>query len=198
VGLSYTKSLGGNVYKMKKLLILCLSIFVLSAFAGCSSNVDTVSGTVNNVINTEGTNLSNTDVNAENTTATGTSSTESDNMAGRNDAYQSKQEFLDSADGHSFQIAAYKFAKAFFEKNEKVLRSYLADPDKNFEEYSLDYDFQNVEFMILKLNADDIKEDSVSAQYEFKLDSEDSYTYLQLSIKKVDGQWKIEWYGLEK
>lgn len=59
-------------------------------------------------------------------------------------------------------------------------------------------DFANVEFMILKLDSKNIKKDSVSAQYEFKLDSEDSYTYLQLSMKKENDQWKIESYGLEK
>ena len=113
-------------------------------------------------------------------------------------AYQSKQEFLDSSDGHAFQIAAYKFAKAFFNKDTDILKSYLTDPDNTLKEYPFDYGFNDVEFMILKLSPGAIRKDSVTAEYEFKLNSEDSYTYLYLDMIKMKDQWKIESYGLEK
>lgn len=183
---------------MKNLFLLCLSVIVLFAFAGCSSSVDSSSNPVSTTVNTASTNSDNSDPKAESTIVPSTSSAGTENKTNQNVTYQSKQEFLDSNEGHSFQVAAYKFAKAFFEKNARVMKSYLLDPDKGFQEYNLDYGFINVEFMILELNPSDIKKDSVSAQYEFKQDSEDSYTYLQLSMKKVNNQWKIESYGLEK
>lgn len=183
---------------MKNSFLLCLSVSMLFVFAGCSSSVDSGSSTVAATTNTTSTNPDNSDPKAENTTTPSISNAGIESKTNQNAIYRSKQEFLDSNEGHSFQIAAYKFAKAFFEKNTKVMKSYLFDPDKGFQEYKLDYGFINVEFMILKLNSNDIKKDSVSAQYEFKLDSEDSYTYLQLSMKKVNDQWKIESYGLEK
>lgn len=183
---------------MKNLFLICLSIIILFAFAGCSSSVDSSSNPVAATINTASTNLANSGPKAESTPVPGISSAGIENKTNLNAAYQSKQEFLDSNEGHSFQIAAYKFAKAFFEKNTKVMKSYLIDPDKGFNEYNLGYGFINVEFMILKLNPNEIKKDAVSAQYEFKLDSEDSYTYLQLSMKKINDQWKTESYGLEK
>lgn len=183
---------------MKRLFLICLSIILLLAFAGCSSNVDSSTDPAITSMNTASPNHSNSGINTGNTTASSISGEDTENKINRDDTYQSKQDFFDSKEGYSFQIAAYKFAKAFFEKNTKAMKSYLIDPDKGFIEYSLSYSFTNVEFMILKLNPMDIKKDSVSAQYEFKLDSEDSYTYLQLSMKKVDDYWKIESYGLEK
>lgn len=182
---------------MKKLFILCVSIIVLS-FTGCSTSVDSGSSPTATAANIESTNSSNLGDNAGNTAAPSISSTETENKTNQKTAEQSKQEFLDSSDGHSFQITAYRFAKAFFEKDTKVIKSYLINPEKGFNEYSLGYSFKNVEFMILKLNSGDIKKDSVSAQYEFKTDSEDNYTYLQLSLKKVNDKWKIDSYGLEK
>ena len=178
---------------MKKLLILCISIIALFTFAGCSSNVDTGSSPAAASIG--GANSSDK---AGNTANPIVSSVGTESKTNSNAAEQSKQEFLDSGDGHSFQIAAYRFAKAFFEKDMKVMKSYLIDPEKGFKEYKLGYSFNNVEFMILKLNANDIRKDSVSAQYEFKPDNEESYTYLQLSMKKVNDQWKVDSYGLEK
>lgn len=170
---------------------------MLFAFTGCSSSNNSSSNQVTATI--KNVSQANSGTNAEGVTAPSAPSVGPENETTQNAAaYQSKQEFLDSSEGQSFQIAAYKFAKAFFENNERVIRGYLIDPDKDFHQHNQNYSFTNVEFMIIKLDSKDIKNDSVSAQYEFKLDNEDSYTYLQLSMKKVSDQWKIESYGLEK
>lgn len=171
---------------------------VLFTFTGCSPSIDNSSNPVTTTISPASTNPDNSDMNAGSITVPSIPSAGVENETSQNTSYHSKQEFLDSSEGHSFQITAYKFAKAFFENNERVIKSYLIDPDKGFHKNDQNYDFANVEFMILKLDSKDIKKDSVSAQYEFKLDSEDSYTYLQLSMKKENDQWKIESYGLEK
>ncbi len=107
--------------------------------------------------------------------------------------------------GHSSSAAAEpwkpvsrSFAEALFKGNTEVMKSYLLDPDKVFDDYNLSNSFSDVESITLKYNLDDIKSDSVSVQYEFSFDGEDSNTYLQLKMKKIDDVWKIEWYGLEK
>lgn len=97
-----------------------------------------------------------------------------------------------------WELISRAFAEAFFEKNTEVIKSYLLVPDKGFHEYNLGNGLSNVESMKLKFDPNEIKSDSVSAQYEFKFDGDDSYTYLQLSMKKVNDVWKIESYGLEK
>ena len=173
---------------------------MLFTFAGCSSdNKNSSTNPVTTIINIESTSPTISGTKAGSAFVPGVSSTKTENETNQNAAtYQSKQEFLDSNEGHSFQITAYKFAKAFFENNKRVIKSYLMDPDKGFHQHGQNYNFTNVEFMIIKLDSKDIKEDTVSAQYEFKLDSEDSYTYLELNMKKVNDQWKIESYVLEK
>jgi hypothetical protein len=97
-----------------------------------------------------------------------------------------------------WELISKAFAEAFFEKNTEIMKSYLVDPDKDFYEPILEYSFSDVESMKLKFNPDNIKSDSASAQYEFKFDGDDSYTYLQLNMKKVYDVWKVEFYGLEK
>ncbi len=97
-----------------------------------------------------------------------------------------------------WELISRAFAGAFFEKNTEIMKSYLVDPDKDFYEPILEYSFSDVESMRLKFNPGNIKSDSVSAQYEFKFDGDDSYTYLQLNMKKVNDVWKVEFYGLEK
>jgi hypothetical protein len=97
-----------------------------------------------------------------------------------------------------WELISRAFAEAFFEKNTEVMKSYLIDPDKGFHEHNSGNVLSDVESMKLKFSPNDIKSDSVSAQYEFKFDGDDSYTYLQISMKKVNDVWKIESYGLEK
>jgi beta-lactamase regulating signal transducer with metallopeptidase domain len=103
-----------------------------------------------------------------------------------------------SATIESWELISRAFAEALFEKNTEVMKSYLLDPDKGFHEYNSGNVLSDVESMKLKFSPDDIKSDLVSAQYEFTFDGDDSYTYLQISMKKVNDVWKIESYGLEK
>lgn len=121
-----------------------------------------------------------------------------DSLGERLEKYSEYAIFNSSEEGQAFQLAAYNFAKAFFSKNTEVLKSYLLNPDKDFHECDLNYDFEDIKHLRLKFDPDDVKDGSASAQYEFIPNGEDSYTYLQLNMKKVNNAWKIEFYGLEK
>jgi hypothetical protein len=100
--------------------------------------------------------------------------------------------------GQAFQAAADKFAKAFFNGDANTVKSYLVDPKNKYQEYSTKNGFDDVKFLTLKLDPKNAKEDSVTAEYEFQLKGEGSYTYLNLEMKKVNNEWKVDFYGLEK
>lgn len=185
---------------MRNLFLIFISITIMFAFAGCNTtDIDSSSKSDISAINTVNTeNVSTSGSKAESTIDPSILNAEVKNDSSQNTIYLSKEEFLDSAEGHSFQITAYKFAKAFFSKNTNIVKNYLIDPNNAFQKHSSDYGFDDVEFMILKLSLENIKKDSVTAEYEFKLNNEDSYTYLFLDIRKVKDEWKIKSYGLEK
>jgi hypothetical protein len=102
------------------------------------------------------------------------------------------------ASAEPWKLVSRAFAEAFFKEDAKVMKSYLLDPDKGFDKYDLDKGLDDAGAMKLKFNPDDVKSDSVSAEYEFRFEGDDSYSYLSLSMRKIDDVWKIESYGLEK
>lgn len=109
-----------------------------------------------------------------------------------------KDNFLKSKEGHDFQVTSWKFAKAYLSGDVSKVKNYLIDPDNKEHYYNAENRFDNVEFLILKLSPDDIKKDSVDAEYEFQMKGDDSYTYLYLEMKKIDNEWKVQYFGLEK
>lgn len=110
--------------------------------------------------------------------------------------YQSSSDFLNSPEGVKFQIAAQKFARAFFSADEEGMKEYLID--SNTAEPYEDV-FDDLEYLILKWSPSDIKSERIiTASYEFKLAGEDSASYLSLEMEKVDNNWKVSFYGLEK
>lgn len=109
-----------------------------------------------------------------------------------------KENFLNSTEGHDFLVISWKFSKAYLSGDVSTLKNYLHNPDNKSHYYNTENIFDNVEFMILKLSPENIKEDSIIAEYEFQLKGEDSYTYLYLEMKKVNNEWKVEHFGLEK
>jgi hypothetical protein len=109
-----------------------------------------------------------------------------------------KERFLRSKAGYDFQIASWKFAKAFLSGDAATMKHYLIDAESKDNDCNTENRFGDVEFLILKLSPKDIGIDSVIAEYEFVLKGEDSYTYLSLNMKKVNNEWKVVNYGLEK
>jgi len=112
--------------------------------------------------------------------------------------YPDKDAFLNSTEGHDFQVTSWKFTKAYLSGDESAMKSYLIDTENKNIQHLTGSIFNDVEFLILKLSLEDVKEDSVIAEYEFAQKGEESYSYVFLSMKKVDNEWKVESYGLEK
>ncbi len=107
-------------------------------------------------------------------------------------------EFLNSTDGKDYQIAVKKFTEAYFRGDVSTVKSYLIDPNNKFNDFNTKDLLADTELLNLKLGSEDIKDNSVHAQYEFLEKGDDSYTYLDLEMEKVNNEWKVESYGLEK
>lgn len=108
-----------------------------------------------------------------------------------------KEKFLRSKEGHDFQVVSWKFAKAFLSGDGSTMKSYLLDPKSKEHFYSTENIFGDVEFLILKLDPKDIKEDSVHAEYEYGVKGKDTLQYLNLDMKRVNNEWKVQFYGVE-
>lgn len=105
---------------------------------------------------------------------------------------------LNSPESVSLQIAAQKFARAYFRADDREMGEYLADLD-TVESYSDEDVYDDVDYMVLKWNPKDVLADKpVYVQYEYRLSGEDSVTYLFMEMIYVDGEWKVASYGLEK
>lgn len=109
-----------------------------------------------------------------------------------------KNSFLDSGEGHTFQAASWQFAKACLSGDTGTMKLWLIDPEGKDIDYSNGKMFDDVTFLTLKLNPNDISEDSIKAEYEFGLKDKDTLRYLYLEMKKVGNKWKVEHYGLEQ
>lgn len=106
--------------------------------------------------------------------------------------------FRNSFKGHEFEMITRKFVKACLSGDVQAMKGYLLNPnDQSLYESKLDY-YDKTSFLILKLASEDIKENSVIAEYEFDIKGEDSLSYLNLEVLKVDGVWKIKHWNLQK
>ncbi len=168
---------------MKKHLTILMSILLTAALLiGCESikgeepgnSVDTISASSENTNESNNTTL-NKDVSGP----------------------ELKEKFLKSKEGHDFQVVSWKFAKAFLSGDGSTMKSYLLDPKSKEHFYNTENMFGDVEFLILKLDPKDIKEDSVHAEYEYGVKGKDTLQYLNLEMKRVDNEWKVKFYGVE-
>ncbi|MGY0374996.1 hypothetical protein [Clostridium sp. JNZ J1-5] len=111
--------------------------------------------------------------------------------------YKTESDFLNSPEGVNFQKIAYKSAKAYLSGDLKQMSKYFVEPkDASLKTENI---FNNLEYMILKWNLGDIKsENEINASYEFKVNGEDSVSYITMELKKVDNNWKVKSIALEK
>lgn len=106
------------------------------------------------------------------------------------------ESFLNSFEGHEFEIEARKFVKACLSNDVPTMKKYALDPnDKNFFDTKLDL-YDKASFIILKLQK--ATENSVTADFEFDTQGEDSLTYLNVEMVKVNDEWKVKSWGLQK
>ena len=152
--------------------------------------------------NSSGVNSSNSETKSSPSSLSGTSSnTETGNPLSSSSASSSStavESFLSGTEGQSFQIAAKKFTTAYLSGDINTVKSYLADPQNKQNSFYTENRLNDVKSLVLKLGPEGIQEDSVSAEYEFMLNGDVGYTYLSLNMKKINGEWKVESYGLEK
>lgn len=104
-----------------------------------------------------------------------------------------------SEDSKAFQRTVKSFVAAYFKKDVEELKKYLASPSETAA--GVYEGAGTVNSMTIKGYAEneellDGNEKSVSV--EFKEGSEDSFTYLTLSLIRQEDEWKVKSYGLEK
>ncbi|MCM1989128.1 hypothetical protein [Oceanirhabdus seepicola] len=180
---------------MKKKLTVFISILIVSGLLiGCGSNKKVSIETSNSEISTIAENNNKTEDKTEDKTD---NKTNTNTLNEECERLKHKDEFLKSKEGHDFQVVAWKFTKAYLSGDVSTMKSYLLNPEDKDNYYNTENMFDDVEFLILKLDPDDIKDDMINAEYEFCLKNNDYYEYLNLEIKKVDGKWKVQFYGLE-
>lgn len=176
----------------RHITIIMLMLLPIILLGGCTSGKE--AKPKNETINTSTTSTSEKD-NSSNDAITKSENSTSDEQI---QELKRKQEFLDSEQGHNLQVAAWKFTMAYFCGDVNTMKSYLVDAQNKSHDYNSENIFNNVEFLIFKISGKDIKKDKVIAEYEFGLKGDDTYQYMNLEFKKINGEWKIESFGLEK
>ena len=97
---------------------------------------------------------------------------------------------------YNLRNLSWKFAVACFKNDKKTMRN-LAVKDLKIQNHS--YSFENLEFLDVK-NISPNQEGSTVyyVSCEFSENSEDSLTYLTVSITNVNEEWKVDSYWFEK
>jgi len=136
------------------------------------------------------------DLNAETQFYEENNNTQADSLKSDITVADEMESFRNSFEGHKFEMEARKFAKACLTNDVVTMKKYALDPgDKDFFNIKLDY-YDKTSFIILKLKK--VEENYVNADFEFDLQGEDSLTYLNVEMVKVDDEWKVKSWGLEK
>ncbi len=105
--------------------------------------------------------------------------------------YETEADFLNSPEGVSFQVVAFKCAKAFLSGNLKEVSEYFIDQDNAL--IVTNNVFDDIDYIILKWTLGDIKtENEINASYQFNVKGEDTVSYLTMSLQKVDDEWKVK------
>lgn len=101
-------------------------------------------------------------------------------------------------DGLDFQAVTDKFAKAYLAGDVEAMKSCLSDPDSGKNDFSMEGRPVDDASLTLKLDPQKIKENTASVEYEILPAGRDSFDYLYLELEKINGEWKVKFYGLEK
>jgi hypothetical protein len=105
-------------------------------------------------------------------------------------------DFFMSSNGQSFLATTWAFIKAYFGSDSVAMEEYLVDGVKA-EPYKTDV-FNDLVYINLQWSFSKIvSENEVKVSYIFEVEN-DSLTYLDIVAKKIDNEWKIASYTLEK
>lgn len=117
------------------------------------------------------------------------------------DGYKTENDFLYSPEGLQFCKTAYGAAKAMLSADAEELAQYLIDPAYATRAVrNLTNIFDDLAVMTLKFSLENsvISDDEIRTSYEYLLKGDDSYTYVSMTLLRVDGEWKVSEIGLEK
>lgn len=111
-------------------------------------------------------------------------------------------EYLNSLDGTALKETVEGFVKAYFSNDQETAASYLskdADYDSFVyrDEQGIEKDVYNkLSHLVAKWYT--ASEEEANVQYEYAVEKEDSFTYLNLDLSKEEGKWAITGIYLEK
>lgn len=179
--------------KSRKCFILCLCTVVLLSSTGCNSS---------RIANTSDSNIpssyAKSSLSPEIETESGAlgASVKSSPTSGSSNS--KVEEFLNSTEGIDFQAVAKEFTIAYYSGDVQTMKIYLLDP-KSIDNYlSTKNRLGDIELLNLKLGPEDIKDNSVHAQYEISMKDDGGNVYLDLKMKRVNNNWKVSSYWLEQ
>ncbi len=127
--------------------------------------------------------------------------------SGGNSSDPKVKAFLSSADGSSFQATANDFVKAYLIGDVREMKRCLLNPGSSRNDFSMDGKTVNWKSLTLKLDPKDIGENTVSAEYEIAparsggfddLTSTSGSQKFYFTMGKVNGEWKVSSYKIEK
>lgn len=120
-------------------------------------------------------------------------------QTGSNVTYDSKTAaFLNSADGSSFQTTANRFVKSYLIGDIREMKRCLSNPESSQNDFSMNGKTVNWKSLTLKLDPSDIGENTVSAEYEITLANRSDSQKLYFTMEKVEKEWKVNSYQIEK
>lgn len=173
-----------NSNKRKRFILLVSTLlFIMCSVVACSVDSNKYAKTEESVDNGESDveNTNNIDSNANENTI---------------DTLSEFSEFFMSSDGLDFLATTWAFIKAYFSSDTITMEKYLLEGEKA-EAYTKDV-FNDIKYLNLQWSFSKIiSESELYVTYIFEIEG-DSLTYLDLKVKKVDDEWKVYFYTLDK
>lgn len=117
-----------------------------------------------------------------------------------NAGYQSEAEFLSSPEGIQLRATAFGAAKGVLTGDVSELKKYLINPSdaikfvNSFSEYQVDLIRFQSQFILDAIKSDD----EIVTSYLFTPVGKDVNMYVSMELKKVNGEWLVEWLGAEQ
>lgn len=107
-------------------------------------------------------------------------------------------DYLNSPESVALQETVWNFARAYFSCDKQEAEKYTVIKKENLDVWETDV-WDDLAVLNLKWNPDDLAErEVIPLQYEFRMNGEDSNTYLGLNALLIQGEWKITDVYLEK
>jgi hypothetical protein len=104
--------------------------------------------------------------------------------------------FFSSQDGMQVLATGWKFTKAYFSADTDSMKKYLLG--EQIDAYKKENVFSELVYFNLDWNfCNVISDNEVFLRYSYEIEN-DSLAYIDIRLKKIDEEWKISSYLLEK